>query len=452
MTADVSFDRILQGWLEAEAPATTPIGLHERAIDRAKRARQRSRWLVVLRGGTFETTRRMQRARLGTAYLLLALAVVLALIAAAVAVGAIHVDPFERPVGANGAIAYSVLDSDIGSQIHLMRADGTNNVAIGTGRCPAFSGDGNALAYIAGLEPGLSQGNAQLTVARADGSSPHVVPDIGYSVYSLSPDGARVAWFKPLASATIGSELELWVTPVLGGTEQRLVPAMDQPSLPVWSPDGTHIAFAGRLNVEPGLGSSPAAVYVVDADGTNLRKVSSRPGISSVGMAWSPDGRYLAYLALPDGVALPSIPATGASPDSGLTPTGVFVIGVDGSGDRGVTMAASDFGQLAWSPDGSHLAVEAFNDTGRHVTTVAMSGPDPVGPVVQGPSAIAFRWSPDGTRLVLLDQVESQPASGPAITSSVVTVDPEFRQPPTTVLQIDFQIDCPPSWQRLEFH
>ena len=54
---------------------------------------------------------------------------------------------------------------------------------------------------------------------------------------------------------------------------------------PRWSPDGTRVAFHSDLE-----GAND--VYVVNADGTNLRRITDHPG-EDFDPAWMPDGRLL---------------------------------------------------------------------------------------------------------------------------------------------------------------
>jgi Tol biopolymer transport system component len=64
--------------------------------------------------------------------------------------------------------------------------------------------------------------------------------------------------------------------------------------VPVWSPDGRSIAFVsskGRTGFEFG-------VWLVDADGRNLRNVAKR----GLGIAWSPDSQWLYYAETAAGV------------------------------------------------------------------------------------------------------------------------------------------------------
>jgi Tol biopolymer transport system component len=82
------------------------------------------------------------------------------------------------------------------------------------------------------------------------------------------------------------------------GEEQPLLrtPAGSFPTYPVWSPDGSRIAFAqavaftGRPNEDFG-----GDVYVVDASGANHKLIAKhdQPGAEVYGLTWTPDGSAL---------------------------------------------------------------------------------------------------------------------------------------------------------------
>ena len=63
-----------------------------------------------------------------------------------------------------------------------------------------------------------------------------------------------------------------------------------------WSPDGKRIAFSGAVKED-----EPIGIYVVDADGKRLWRVSKRlPGTRMELGDWSPDGRKLLYTVTND--------------------------------------------------------------------------------------------------------------------------------------------------------
>ena len=96
-----------------------------------------------------------------------------------------------------------------------------------------------------------------------------------------SPDGKKLALDTP----TPASQGDIFVVDA-DGSNRRLVlasPELDQPA--DWSPDGTKILFTRYDSDGPG-----STVYVVNVDGTGLRKLAR--GLAGT---WSPDGTQIVY-------------------------------------------------------------------------------------------------------------------------------------------------------------
>ncbi len=169
---------------------------------------------------------------------------------------------------------------------------------------------------------------------------------------------------------------------------------------PVWSPDGTRIAFVGYDRNE----LRGPAIYIVGADGSDLQVVAatnSRP-------AWSPDGQRIAF-AKPDGdeLALYTIAADGTD-ENRITTVDLSVdrasyINSSNSSARtnyGVTVPKPKdtwVDTVAWSPDGSMImyscgALICITETdGTHVGTSP----------VDLPSGLVGAWSSDGSRIAI---------------------------------------------------
>jgi Tol biopolymer transport system component len=116
---------------------------------------------------------------------------------------------------------------------------------------------------------------------------------------------------------------------------------------PVWSPDGTRIAFSNHLDEGP--------IQIVDADGGNRHAVSE--GMNAMQpAAWSPDNTRIAFVG---------------SRDQG--PIGLWVVGADGTGLTQLVSGDIGFGVPAWSSDGSMIAFARTvgNDDYVHVVDVA---------------------------------------------------------------------------------
>jgi Tol biopolymer transport system component len=116
--------------------------------------------------------------------------------------------------------------------------------------------------------------------------------------------------------------------------------------VPVWSPDGTRIAF--RLDGEE------RGIYVMDRDGGDLTRFADGDGnvrysewLEISHLSWSPDGARIAFIT--SHVSPFYTPTNGHLVVLDLATGGISNIG----GGEAETPAS---GSLAWSPDGSRIA------------------------------------------------------------------------------------------------
>lgn len=247
--------------------------------------------------------------------------------------------------------------------------------------CPPSS-EGR-IAYELGFEGGAGDGSDLWTVqvVLPDGTGDSTL--VGGEQYSgigepaWSPDGTRAV----VAASEDGDELIVvrcdgTIETVLAGLQMETASyplAIDTPSHPSWSPDGTMIAFAsadGLFLVDP-AGALPTTQISLD-----LEVVRGRPG-------WSPDGTQLVF---------------GASDETGNTD--VYVVGIDGSGLTRLTTDPGDDYQPAWSPDGTRIAFRSARD--GKLWTMVVDGSQQA-PLFSGEgSAPAYQpaWSPDGREIV----------------------------------------------------
>src|SRR5947199_209040 len=80
---------------------------------------------------------------------------------------------------------------------------------------------------------------------------------------------------------------DLWVVDRLGGEARRLTAGVGLESYPVFSPDGTWLAFAGEYE-------GNLDVYVVPAAGGVPRRLTYHPD-PDVPVGWTPDGQAVLF-------------------------------------------------------------------------------------------------------------------------------------------------------------
>jgi len=199
---------------------------------------------------------------------------------------------------------------------------------------------------------------------------------------SLSPDGARVALVSNLSGLP-----QAWTAPARGGWPVPLT-AMDDPVRGVaWSPDGRWLA----LTVAPG-GGVRSQVYVVRPDGTGLRRLTAGGRETNVRNGWSRDGRLL----------LATTERAGAGMD-------VLLVDPDTGGRRHVA-DLDGVGRLTdVSPDGRHAVIERVRQRGdSDVVVVGLeSGAEVALTPHTGPAANGSAcFSPDGRWVYLASDVE----------------------------------------------
>ena len=118
---------------------------------------------------------------------------------------------------------------------------------------------------------------------------------------------------------------------------------LEAASDPQITSDGMLVAYVRRTN-DFDTDRTLSAIWLVSADGREHRALSASAG-ESHSPAWSPDGRFLAFVKVND---------TGSSLQVYDRTTGDI---------RKLTNLDTGLGALAWSPDGSRLAWSAFIPT-----------------------------------------------------------------------------------------
>jgi tricorn protease len=95
---------------------------------------------------------------------------------------------------------------------------------------------------------------------------------------------------KPAVSRTqvaFGFAGDLWIVPREGGEGKRLTNGVGLETDPIFSPDGTQIAFTGEYE-------GNLDVYVVPATGGTPRRLTYHPGID-MAVGWTPEGKQILF-------------------------------------------------------------------------------------------------------------------------------------------------------------
>jgi hypothetical protein len=107
---------------------------------------------------------------------------------------------------------------------------------------------------------------------------------------AIAPEGVRIVWVSDRRQFGAGTDIYLTA---LDGTSAEINLTNDGQSLvesaPVWSPDGTRLAFVAGED-----GAKSTNVYVMDADGSN-REMLVEGGGMNIRPRWSPDGAFIAF-------------------------------------------------------------------------------------------------------------------------------------------------------------
>jgi len=149
-----------------------------------------------------------------------------------------------------------------------------------------FSPDGNWVVYARLPERTLWR-------SRTDGSNAVPLTFAGAEAYSphWSPDGKRIAYM----SISAQNQYKACVVAAGGGQPQQVVQGAGEEGIPTWSPDGNFLVFGDTLHIGH---ASKMAVHLLDLRNHRLSTLPGSKGLWTP--RWSPDGRYIAALALGD--------------------------------------------------------------------------------------------------------------------------------------------------------
>ncbi len=200
---------------------------------------------------------------------------------------------------------------------------------------------------------------------------------------------------------------------------RRLTNNSDFDGFPKLSPDGKKIAYEHATLQSPcrtvtnpsGAGScvNVSDVMVMASDGNEPSLV-----VHGAAVAWSPDGKSIAFHASASGTGLP----LRADPGSATVDSDLFVIDVDDAiaGQAMPTNVTNSAGVVDedadWSPNGDKLVYTRHDSTDNpqqsntaEIYTINLDGTGETRLTFNGVEERAPAWSPDGTRIAYMCRI-----------------------------------------------
>lgn len=275
-----------------------------------------------------------------------------------------------------------------GGDIYLMNADGTNARSLplpaGSKQGMSFSPDGTHLLYrsISGRPTDVASMVTKLIVTDLDGKEPRDVATGRLAFHGgWSPDGRRISYVtSDGAAGPLGTS---FIADADGSNARQIATRVPLGGAPRWSRDGTHIVF-------PAPAGNGMAIFVANADGGSSRQLTTALPYQTAPV-WSNDGRWIAFLGAD------SVPG----PRSGA-PRSLYVVNADGTGLRRVLEAAGSIDNVRPSPDGRRILFQLLRERGKDVDLCVVDADgtnercfSPDVSLDEVPS-----WSPDGKQIL----------------------------------------------------
>ncbi len=224
------------------------------------------------------------------------------------------------------------------------------------------------------------------------------------------------------------------------GSARRTLKATFPEWDPAWSPNGRELTFRGYW----GSGDGAYDLYALTANGCHLTRLTHR--MNGTSSSWSPDGRQIVF-SVPLGVYVINADGTGLrklipsvsryaygvdSPSWSISnriayalyiPSQhrreIYTVNADGSGNIPLTHGPPGFGQPSWSPDGKSIAFVAKPGSAATIKVATADGKRVHRVSPRSWTSYSPTWTPSG-KIVFLRQIGAPTQSSAAPTSAYI--------------------------------
>ena len=185
-----------------------------------------------------------------------------------------------------------------------------------------------------------------------------------------------------------GASTEIYVVNADGTGQRQLTSTAGNSNGPAWSPNGRSIAFHSNRG---GGGFGGSDIYIVRTDDpSDVRRLTNLTGLGLGGAHfanWSPNGRQVVFNSF----------------WGGLPKRDIYVIDVDGTGLTKLTNdpagSAIDDTRPDWSPDGRRIAFQSNRSGNNDIYLMNPDGQAVLRLTAHPATDAAPEWSPDGKRI-----------------------------------------------------
>ncbi|MDM7995035.1 MAG: hypothetical protein QUT30_05025 [Acidobacteriota bacterium] len=227
------------------------------------------------------------------------------------------------------------------------------------------------------------------TVSSSGGSGTRLL-DVPISSFEWSPDSAWILFISSYEDpqhsdpeVLRGKKIPmsaLYLLNLKTGKHRRLT-SFGKNTSGSWAPDAKRMAIS--------FGTDEASdVYIATVDGRSTRRLTDSKAIYTK-PAWSPDGRYIAYITV-------------ATQTSENQDSGVYVMDASGAGKK--RLSAMSASSALWSPDGKQLLLQSA----AGIALADLNGGKTLNPVPHVARPLDAQFTPDGDSITFRSNHEGE--------------------------------------------